>query len=148
MKVYTKGSKWVHFYYYVDGDTITDNGIIVYDKDGNILENESFYFTLEGQDTILKNKKYSLKIETFTFGKPCFIDSVLMGEFDTKYNFINPDKVIKLYSKTNVVEYSFKPAKQGDNLIMGKLYISNDSTIDGEALKREFIFYKNFYVLE
>ena len=71
---------------------------------------------------------------------------MLIGEFDENYDFINPKNIIRLSSKTNELDYSFAPLKQGDNLIMGKIYIRNDSALDGELLQRELIFYKDFYV--
>lgn len=92
------------------------------------------------------NSDYQMKIRTFTYKTLCFIDSVLIGDFDLKYNFINPKDVISLRGGTNEIEYSLKPQKTGDNLIMGVIFITSDSIIDGELFQREFIFYKDFYV--
>jgi hypothetical protein len=144
MKSYWEKGNSINFYYYADGDTLEEIGILVFDNKNALKKEDSFYYYIDGSDSINLNDTYSLKIETYTFGKPSVIDSVLIGEFNENYEFISKQEVTKLEGSSNEVVYSFLPTKTGYNLIMGKIYMSNLDI--NEPLNREFIFYKSFFV--
>lgn len=144
MKSYWAEGNTINYYYYADEDTLEEMGILVFDKKNILTPENSYYYYIESSDTTKLNDKYSLTIETHTFGKPNIIDSVLIGNFDENYEFTDIKSVSKLMGESNKLAYELKPDRTGSNLIMGKIYISVLEA--NEPLSREFIFYKSFFV--
>ena len=89
---------------------------------------------------------YDFSCKVLTMGIPNIIDSVLIGDFDENYEFINPKDVKSIIPKSDSFSSSINPENNGNNFIMGKIYISGDTLQNGEVLSRGFIFYKDFYV--
>lgn len=147
MKSYNGKNETLDFYYYVEKDSLVENGLLVKDEKGKVIAKKSFYYKIFSEDTIYVNKPQSLKIETFTMGKKNVIKSAIFGTFDENFDFKDSNEVIKLKSNDNQISYKFTPRNKGDLLIMGKLYIQGD-TLDLKigSTEREFIVYKQLFV--
>lgn len=150
MKSYTVQGERIKYYYYVEKDTIIENGRLIYNNQNQILPERSFYYNISAKDTITLNEEYYFELKVYTYGNDNVIKKFLIGDFDENYNFIDSTKLIKLESKNNSVRYSLKPTKKGNNLIMGKIYVEGNAIIGGKIItqSREFIFCTYFYVTE
>ncbi|NOY48527.1 MAG: hypothetical protein GXO84_10125 [Chlorobi bacterium] len=146
MKSFSNKDKTSNFYYYVEPDSLIENGVITYDTNNNLLPNESFYFNIFGDDTIYTNENYNFSCKVYTLGAMNIIDSLIIGEFNEKYEFINFNDTVKIKPKSDSVSLSIKPNYLRENLIMGKIYISSYLSPNEKKYTREFIFYKDFFV--
>lgn len=147
MKSYNSRNETIDFYYYIEKDSLIENGLLVKDEAGKVDADKSFYYQVSSEDTIVVNEPNSIKIETYTMGKKNVIRRAIFGSFDENFDFKNPNEVITQKSNDNQISYSFTPRKQGDLLIMGKIYIQGD-TLDSEigSSERELIVYRQVYV--
>jgi hypothetical protein len=148
MKSYNNKSGDVNFYYYVEPDTIIEIGRILYDEKKSIIDDQSFYFTIDGKDSLNFKEEQKLLINTYTFGTKSKISKAYFCEFDENYKFIDSSSVVELESENNMLSYSFFPKDIGYNLFTGKIYVMSEVEINGkkEEMTREFIVYKDFYV--
>lgn len=125
-------------YYFMNSDTIYSEGSLSWDTHSNIIPNYSSYYLVTGIDTINKEETFNATID--------FINNqdwdlrLELGEMDEDLNFINTPKIYKGHKNINI---SIKPTNVGDNLLMGKLYVSSDS-----IKNEEYVFYHEFYVKE
>lgn len=138
----------VNFYYYVEPDTIIEIGRMLYDDNKSIIDDQSFYFSIDGKDSLKLKEEQKILINAYTFGTKGKISKAYFGEFDENYKFIDSSNVIELESTNNILSYSFFPEDVGYNLFTGKIYVVSEVEINGlkEEMTREFIVYKDFYV--
>lgn len=148
MKSFNTSDGSADFFYYTEEDTIEECGRLVYDSKDSIIKNESFYYKFSKLDTLELGEKYDLDIEVYTFGENNVIKEFILGEFDSYYDFVNKESLMKISSNDNKISFSYTPVREGYNMIMGKLYVESEIEIDSEVSKvsREMIIYEDFFV--
>ncbi len=145
MKCFRSNKGITQFYYYINGDSLEDNGQLVYDNSGQINPNESFYYTITSDDDS-NSSMIKFDLEVYSFNKRCKIREFLLGDFNEFYLFIDSVKLKRYKSDTNKLSFSLSRKDYEDNLIMGKLYAEfefleeNKNTIG----RSEFIVYHEF----
>jgi len=124
----------------MNSDTIYSEGSLSWDTHSYIIPKYSSYYLVTGIDTINDEETFNATID--------FINNqdwdlrLELGEMDEDLNFIETPKI---YNGHNQINISTKPTNIGDNLLMGKLYVSSDSD---SIIDEEYIFYHEFYVKE
>jgi hypothetical protein len=145
MKAFNENSNTVQFFYYMVGGANEEMGRLKFDKEGKIIKEESYYYKVNGKDTVNEGDKYDLDIDVYTFGENNYIQEAVFGDFDKSFNVKDSSKYVFLKSSNNHLHYGATPDKIGQNLIVGRLYIKNSKN-SLEKIDRDFIFYKEFFV--
>ena len=114
--------------FFVNGDKIEEIGMLVYDNDKNIIENGSFFYETYGPDVIKFNQENEFVINFYN-KREDFILELQIGDLDSDLNFIIPNNVIKYSTELDMLPYNYIPEKPGYNLIVGKLFLINDSIL-------------------
>jgi len=108
-----------------------------------------YYFARSDTDTIKYGSEYKLEIQVLVQGGDTIYGRVLIGELNNKKEIIDSTSTEKLeFGNKNMVTYSTKKYKVGDNLLLGKILVTQDTVIDNieYTKEREFLLYKDFYV--
>ncbi len=148
MKAYNTPNGSVNFFYYNVKDSLEECGRLVYDSEDAIIKDESFHYKFNCLDTLMLGKEYNLEIEAYTFGEDNVIKELVLGEFNSFYEFIDKGKLIRLSSKNNKISFPYIPKEEGYKVIMGKLSVESMIEIDGKItpVSREMIVYRDFVV--
>lgn len=137
----------VRFYYFIENDsTFSKMGVLAYDSTNAIIDSQSFYYEVNGDDTIGSNSDLYLTVKAYAMGEQYQIDSIILGELNKDYGFISREQRL-LNIATDSVSFSLKPKTLGDNLLMGKMYVTGFNNALQDSLYREFIFLYNYFVL-
>ena len=140
----TEGGEVQYFYYMGNGIEETIGQIIK--KNNQLITDESFYYQASGKDTINQGSQYSIEISTFTSGIRNYISSAVFGDFNSRFEISDSTKFVFLNSLDNTIKYSFNVEGQGHQFIVGLLNVKNLREND-ELVDRDFIIYKDFYVI-
>lgn len=130
--------------YAVNNGKAIEIGQIIFDNEGNILLPQSFYYNIEGSDTITRGQNYHFEINALigSCSDSCNI-KLKLGELDSDFNFRNVNDILTSKSKNSSLQATLETPQLGYNLIMGMLYVRNKS----ESIAN-FVVYKEFYVKE
>jgi len=140
-----KDKTWFAFnnYFMLDNDIAKGNGYLVWNINNDISIEKSHYYDVDATDTISEDDLFNACVT--------FIDEnnwnirLELGEMDENLIFIDSPII---YEGLNKLDISITPAKKGNNLLMGKLYVSLDSLPSSErsTYEEEYIFYHEYYV--
>jgi hypothetical protein len=109
----------------------------------------NYYIVKSKNDTINFGNEYNAEIELIVFGGNNTYGEILIGDLDNNEEFVDSTSVLRLeFNNEKTITYSTKKYKIGDNLILGKIYVFQDTIIDDikYSNKREFLLFHDFYV--
>ncbi len=132
-----------------DDNTMKNEGFIVFNEEGEVIDTLSSYYNVSGQDTVelLSETTYHINIFDDTYSNlKC---RLIQEDIDGNQNFVDTttDKQLISSSKDSIkLTISFN--EKGVNLILGKLILDKDIVIDGvtRTVTRDYLLYKQVYV--
>ncbi len=130
-----------------------DVGYYYVNNKNEIIDSLSQYYILKSDtDTIKYGDEYKIDIQLLIKrGDTTYNNKVLIGEINKYSEFIDSTSVVKLeFDNMNKVSYSTKDYKEGYNLILGKIFSTQDTTINNIKYthESEFLLYHEFYVIK
>lgn len=111
----------------------------------------SCYYITKSKDTIKSGETFELDIKILLKNNKNqhLSGEILIGELNENLEFVNTTEIEKLtFNNNKEIKYSTKKYKEGNNLILGKIYLV-DSCIsnDYNTVKKDtFLLYHDFYV--
>ena len=130
---------WAGELYVDENNKPTIVGYQFYKGKPDSAEYKGMYVNIDVKDTLNINEEYTLKLD-ITLPKIVYHPEILIGEFDKELTCIDTNYYAKSYSVGDSFTFKFRPNKQGNNYLIGRL-----SNIDG-LVKDDIYFFDGFYV--
>jgi hypothetical protein len=116
-------------------------GSLLYNKNGLIGLDNSFYFIVSSADSISLNDSLNVLVDFISQKQKEARISLSLGFIDSNLRFLDSGRTYQ--SDSLSLAFYYKPRKTGYNLILGKLTYVPDGTKESV---REYIFYHDFLV--
>ena len=128
----------------------TQIGYYYVNNDYDLIKSKGNYYCVDKSvDTIKYGEEYKIEIEILISGGDTTYGEVMIGEINNKEEFKDSTSIIKLnFGDNKKVVFSTKEYELGDNLILGKVHVYQDTLIDNVEYfhHSEFLFYHEFFV--
>ncbi len=113
-------------------------------KNDNVLLDFSNFYTFECPDSVKHSKDISLKMEFFSYSN--FKFKIAFGQFNSNFNFINPENVDTIKLSSNVFDAKIKANRKGLIKIRALIIAYSETHTDGSYSMAVWPFYQNVYV--
>lgn len=128
----------------------SEEGFYFINKEYEVIDTLGNYYNIvSNSDTVKYGDKYSIELDVLIFGGDTIYGEVLIGELNKDKEFVDSTSAIKLkFGNERKVTYSTKEYHEGDNLILGKIYVTQDTVINDIEYTHvsEFLLFHDFYV--
>lgn len=108
-----------------------------------------YYFVRSPKDTIKYGEKYKAEIQILVSGGDTIYGEILIGELNENTTFVDTSKIVKLkIGNDKKATFTTMKYNEGDNLILGKILVIQDTLIDGIEYthESEFLLFHSYYV--
>jgi len=146
----TKSYQYTIFRVDSDNTLGDDIGAFLIDSEYNPIVKFSNYYVLNSKsDTIYFNNNFEFEIQLLLSNHNITNNEIIIGEINSAENFTDSTSTSNYhFGNDRNLSISVNPTKFGTNLLLGKIYITQDSITYRDTLyrKQEFLLYYEYYV--
>ncbi|MFA6060319.1 MAG: hypothetical protein WC756_19115 [Taibaiella sp.] len=135
--------KVIYFINYRDSSVARPNEIIRFNRQGDTLYEESYFYEFFRKADTLTSISDGYKFKFVSKGRIFPYSYLILCNFDEKYNFLGSNKCIPLLMKGNIIELSRTNNKSGINFLRGYILntqspLSSDGKYTGKSVEMYF----------
>jgi hypothetical protein len=148
---YEDNSPGYGIFIYNRDSTVTQDWCYSTDEFNNPIPDKGWWYVVNSpKDTINFGEEYEFEIQMLLGGGNARYIQFFLGNINEDLEFIDSAAVEQILFKGEIsTKYTTKKYEEGNNLLLGLIYIGKDTVLENKSCVGyfdRFIFYKDFYV--